>query len=742
MVLSTAYLAAAALRAAAGQGGRVWVSSLLALAIAWVAGGRERLRGMAEWGLALTMASFGAPEAEGWVAVLGVAGAAVAAVAANAAMARVAAPEGIARAKKTSTVFGLAVLGAVFLLALLARVLRAAGGRSVLATEAELFACVSCVLAGAFVIGEAWDASRVRRLELGVAPRMQAAAGLGAATGAVGWAVWLVGVGPGEPVARVALALGSLLVCNVSLRGDPVDLARASRRAVALTIVGGPVLMLGAIVADGRPWDTGAIVALFGVLALGIGASASWIEEPLRPARGAWLDAVAVAHEALLRGDPDEAVREALVALRAPAGLSAASPELWTFDPLHVTTVDAAGYVHAGEGTLPEGMVAVAAAEPETILRAEVLEALSVRRPELRPFEAWMKDHGAMLATIVAREGEAEGLLVLPRGKRTEALSLEEARAIKRLADGLAALCHTRAALARSLARERTATVRAEKAEASLVPMTSEIERRHALHALAAERLARPASTGIYSAVARFAFDAIGDVVRGGRPLFVHAPSGVEAVPTIANAHLASSRRSEPFVVVDGTSTREHDVSRWNDPGSSPIALADRGLLLLVDVGALPGEVQAIIAGAYLEHRTAWSAIDFTLAVTSRIALPDLAGSGRLDPRLAGLFADEGCVSLPRLRDRPEDLRAIVGDKLAREGLRVRGAPVGIEDAAYARLLDHPFDGEDAELRSIVQRLVAACTAEGGDVVRARHVDQLIARPSTRGAADVVERTS
>jgi DNA-binding NtrC family response regulator len=242
--------------------------------------------------------------------------------------------------------------------------------------------------------------------------------------------------------------------------------------------------------------------------------------------------------------------------------------------------------------------------------------------------------------------------------------------------------------------------------------------------------------------VARFAFDAIGDVVRGGRPLFVHAPSGVEAVPTIANAHLASSRRSEPFVVVDGTSTREHDVSRWNDPGSSPIALADRGLLLLVDVGALPGEVQAIIAGAYLEHRTAWSAIDFTLAVTSRIALPDLAGSGRLDPRLAGLFADEGCVSLPRLRDRPEDLRAIVGDKLAREGLRVRGAPVGIEDAAYARLLDHPFDGEDAELRSIVQRLVAACTAEGGDVVRARHVDQLIARPSTRGAADVVERTS
>ena len=102
-------------------------------------------------------------------------------------------------------------------------------------------------------------------------------------------AAWFIGLAPGEATARVALALASVLVCDVALRGDPVDLARASRRALALTLVGGPLLMLGALVAEGRGEEAPTIVALFGVFALVVGASASWLEEPLRPARGAWL---------------------------------------------------------------------------------------------------------------------------------------------------------------------------------------------------------------------------------------------------------------------------------------------------------------------------------------------------------------------------------------------------------------------------------------------------------------------
>ena len=56
--------------------------------------------------------------------------------------------------------------------------------------------------------------------------------------------------------------------------------------------------------------------------------------------------------------------------------------------------------------------------------------------------------------------------------------------------------------------------------------------------------------------------------------------------------------------------------------------------------------------------------------------------------------------------------------------------PVGIEDAAFARLLEYPFEGEDAELASMALQLVASCE---GDVVRAHHVDALIARERERG---------
>ncbi len=542
VVGSTAYLGAAALRSVEAQGTRAWGATAIALGVAWAASGHEKRRCVAEWGLALALASFGAPEAEGWVAALGFAGGAMAAIAAAFALALVEAPSSMVRPSKPSLVFGVGVLGALLLAGLSARVLRAAGGHGLFAAQAGVFALTSCTLAGAFLIGQAWDTARVRRLELGVGARMHAAAGLGGAAAGAAWGVGFAGFGAAEPIARVALAFGSLLMCHVALRGDPVDLARASRRAVALTVVGGPVLMLGAAAAEGRGADAASVVAIFGVLALAIGAAASWIEEPLRPARGAWLDAVAAAHDALLRTDADEAVREALVALRAPAGLSAESPELWTFDPIHVTTVDAAGYAHGSVGTLPEGMVAAAASEPEAILRAEVLEALSVRRPELRPFARWMDDRGAMLVTVIARAGEAEGLLVLPRGRRGEALSLEEARAIKRLADALAALCHARAALGRCLARERAATEGREAADAALGRANIELERRAAAHTLAAERLARPATVGIYSAAARLAFDAIEGTVAAGRTLFVHAPGGVDAVPYVARAHLAGPR--------------------------------------------------------------------------------------------------------------------------------------------------------------------------------------------------------
>jgi transcriptional regulator of acetoin/glycerol metabolism len=48
-------------------------------------------------------------------------------------------------------------------------------------------------------------------------------------------------------------------------------------------------------------------------------------------------------------------------------------------------------------------------------------------------------------------------------------------------------------------------------------------------------------------------------------------------------------------------------------------------------------------------------------------------------------------------------------DRLAREGVRVWGRPVGIEPAAYACLAEHDFPGDDVELNAVVQCLVSSC---------------------------------
>src|SRR4029077_3015552 len=122
------------------------------------------------------------------------------------------------------------------------------------------------------------------------------------------------------------------------------------------------------------------------------------------------------------------------------------------------------------------------------------------------------------------------------------------------------------------------------------------------------------------------------------------------------------------------------------------------------------------------EKRAPWERpdpLDVQLALTASAPPEMLVEQGRLGRTLAARLADarESPIAVPRLRDRPEDLRAILTDRLAREGLRVIGRPVRIDHECFARLIEHGFPGEDAELVAIVQRLVAALVrkAERGE---------------------------
>jgi DNA-binding NtrC family response regulator len=213
-----------------------------------------------------------------------------------------------------------------------------------------------------------------------------------------------------------------------------------------------------------------------------------------------------------------------------------------------------------------------------------------------------------------------------------------------------------------------------------------------------------------------------------GAPMLLTGASGIDPVPVLARAFLMGPRRDAPFVVVDGTASQEHDLARWMDPALSPLALVDGGLLLLLDAAALPSDVQELLARVHAERRPPWERpepLEFQLAAF--VVEPSEASRARmassLEARLSAAFDDP--VRLPRLRERAEDLRGVLIDRLAREGLRVRGTPVGLHDSAFAELVDHPFDGEDAELASIVIRLVARAQSVQADVVRVEDVRAL-----------------
>jgi two-component system response regulator FlrC len=704
---------------------RAWLMALLALGIAsFTARWMGRVARALGWGLAVVVASLGAGGESRGLDGCGALGAMVCAIAACMAVARIPGAGGIVRAAPMSPRPAAAVVGLVWCVALVARLAPQRDAMAWLTDSPRAWALVAGVASvGVLLVVTEWTLRR-RRLELGVVERMLGMRGLLGTACAAALVTALIGRSHGDALARGLVAVVSVVLGAAALERDAVRVARVTRRVVVLAIVGGGVALLGATAAEGGSWGAALVTA---VLVLAIGAATPVLESPLRPARGAWLDAFAQACVEAARGDPDDAIRSTLLALRAPGGAAAASPQLWILGPTRVTTVDAAGYAREREAEMPEELVLVAGGEPEATLRVDVLDALEVRRPELRPLAKWLNDRGALLATVVACEGETEGLLVLPRVARAEPVTLEEVRALKDAADRLAAACRVRGAQARMLARTHAAMMRADAADERAGRLQHELHLDVGRHALAAARLARPATVGVYSAASRMALESLERRTAVGAPIAVLAPSGVDPVPFLARAHLAGARRDAPLVLVDATSARAHDPARWTDPNASPLALADRGMLVLLDGAALPLAVQQLVARALAEKRTPWEradALDLQLALTGVAGPAELVAQSRLDPALALRLADalDAPVELPRLRDRPEDLRAILTDRLAREGLRVLGHPVGIEHAAYARLVEHAFPGEDAELSAIVQRLVARCS---GDVVRAADVDAL-----------------
>ncbi|HEY4117124.1 MAG TPA: hypothetical protein VGM56_04690 [Byssovorax sp.] len=548
-----------------------------------------------------------------------------------------------------------------------------------------------------------------KRLELGAADRAGAAFSLALTALLVGVLAAVTGVAPAERLLPLACACAGVALAASAVAREADALAQANRVTLAAAALVAPLALFAGYVARVAPKRSAATVAVAVAAASLAGMIAPILGRRLfAPAAGRWLSALDAATRAAMTPDPEAALEAALLALRAAAGQRGKDPALYFVGVPEVVTVDRAGYARRERAEPPPRLVELAAEEPEGVLRLEVLRAVLVRRPDVRPLEAWLDQRGFSALALVRDDAGPIGLLAIPAGSRRRAWTLEEARALRRLADRLGAVIGASALLARSRARELEVRGELANARTQITEHAAARARDATRHRAAAEALARRARLASYSPAARAAREAIERLAERGRPIALLSAPGIDASTWAAAAHLASARRDGPLVVVAGTRVAEHGLDRWRDPAASPLAAAETGTLVLLDAQALPLDVQRYVA-ASLGDSTG-------LVVSLRATVDALVAADALGEELADRLGDRA-VALPPLAARAEDLRALTLEILAELSITLGARAVGLDAMALAVLLEHEFPGNDAELAAVLVR--AALAARGDAITRA-----------------------
>jgi transcriptional regulator with AAA-type ATPase domain len=725
-----------------------------------------------------------------WLDALGNLGAAVASMASLVAVARIPHPGGLLPVPDEARRLDAAAFASLFwtiAVALPAAVAIAPERTAALPPLAPAYVTVAASLASLGVSLAALQRTRAgRSLELGTGDRTAAALWLTlTALGVSVLAAALRVVSP-ERLLPVTAAGAALAVAWSAVAREATAVARALRVILALTVPAAPIALFAVYIAYAAPGQAGAVAFLACAACAVLGLAAPLLARRFAPERARFHDALDAATEAAMNPDPDAALETALTKLQGltPArGIVRATAKaggqgephvnavVYRLAPPELVTVDRAGYMHTEAAEVPPRLIDLASAEPEHVLRTDVLRAVEVRRPDVRPLLTWLEQRGIGAAALILDSSGPIGVLTVPRSPAERPMSLEEVRLLRALADRLGAVLGVSSMLARSRDRENLARSELEALRAEASRKDAALKSGAARFQALARILERPARAAAYSPPARAAIDQLENLAQTGRPMTLLTPPGVDAIAWAALAHLASQKRSGAFVIVDGASPSEHDLLRFRDPVESPLHIAAGGTLVILDAQALPLEVQSYLGAALAARRASPvgpamgdrttpandegrgrqgseatpegtvkqegspSPIETGFIVAVPATVDSLVAAGRLSERLADQLGDRA-VALPDLASRAEDLRALSLDYLVRIGMRLRGRPLGLDLPALALLGEHLWPGNDAELYAVLLR--AALAAEG-DVIGARELQAIGFAPGERSFAGIGE---
>jgi transcriptional regulator with PAS, ATPase and Fis domain len=194
--------------------------------------------------------------------------------------------------------------------------------------------------------------------------------------------------------------------------------------------------------------------------------------------------------------------------------------------------------------------------------------------------------------------------------------------------------------------------------------------------------------------------------------------------------HAASERRDQPLVAVNCALFTETLLesqlfghSRGAFTGATTqrqglVEAADGGTLFLDEVVDMPPPIQAALLRflALSEFRrlgeTEVRHTDVRVIAATHADLDQALRDGRLRRDLYYRL-DVFRIELPPLRERPEDLPALVVDCSRRVAERLGGEPLVLEPGAIDALAAHDFPGNVRELQNEIERLYAAHGAGG-----------------------------
>lgn len=627
-------------------------------------------------------------------------------VAALVALARIAPPRGLLTPSKTTrSLDGVVFAGFLWSVATSLPALKALTRDSALRLDpltvdyATLAAALSSLL---LLLAVSARFRWLRSLELGVGDRATGSLVVSVVSLLFAVPMALLNFGAPDRIVPGVLVTASLIQCWIATTADPARIIRWLRALIALLALGAPVALLGSVIAQSHSDYTGLAIVVVAGWCAGVGIFARTVAKPLQPEQSRWLSAIERATQCALEPDPNDALRFALAELSKINPNLPTRTELWCTDPAEAKYVDIAGQLHERAASLPERLTELAANEPELTLRLEVLRTVQVRRPEVRPLVSWFEHQGNFCATLLQSETGTVGVLCVPIGGRKAPLTLEEARALQRLALRIGAILAVSASQSRSRQRELAAIKAREDLQSEFDALRANAAAEHQSFHRITEIWANAVRKFAYAPESRMVLAQVERYARTTLNQVLVVPAGADARGWAAVAHLASPRADKPLLLVE--SIGESEAFRpWRSVDSDDAHLP-LGNLALLEPTAVALQDQQELAH-WLPDPSGSASSKLGCILVTRCPLGELVSRRRLDEALARRFGSYE-TNIPPLCERSEDLRALIFDRVVRFGVSIRTEPFAIDDAVLDELLNYEWPGNETELESVLQLLV------------------------------------